>query len=262
MSFVIGTSGVKKSVTNPWIERYQVNPGASLRLFCFPYAGGSARIYRSWSQHLPRYVEVCPVQLPGRDRRIAEPPFSNVELLVQATAEGLRSFLDKPFAFFGHSMGALLSYELAHYLPANFGSAPKHIFASGRRAPQLIPERAIHDLPKEQLVKELQELKGTPPDVLEHPDLMELMLPLLRADFALGDTYVFPQRPLLSCPITALGGLRDATVTRADLQPWGELTTGPFSLRMFPGDHFFLHSDEFRLLDVIGREIQQISETL
>lgn len=252
-----------KSVAfNPWLERSQANPSASLRLFCFPYAGGSARIFRSWNQHLPKCVEVCPVQLPGRDRRIAEPPFSNVELLVQATAEGLRPFFDKPFAFFGHSMGALLSFELAHYLPAKFGVSPKHIFASGRRAPQVTKERSIYDLPKEQLIQELHELKGTPPDVLEHPDLMELMLPLLRADFALGDTYVFPERPLLSIPITALGGLRDSTVTRAHLQPWRELTTGPFSLRMFPGDHFFLHSDEFRLMDVIAREVQQICEQL
>jgi medium-chain acyl-[acyl-carrier-protein] hydrolase len=252
-----------KTVTvNPWLERTQENPSASLRLFCFPYAGGSARIFRTWGQYLPKFVEVCPVQLPGRDRRIAEPPFSNVELLAQAAAEGLRPFLDKPFVFFGHSMGALLSFELAHYLRAEFGVSPKHMLASGRRAPHLMKERSIYDLPKEELLQELEELKGTPPDVLEHPDLMELMLPLLRADFALGDTYVFRERPLLSIPITALGGLRDSTVTRADLQGWGELTTGAFSLRMFPGDHFFVHSDEFRLMDVIARELRPICEQL
>lgn len=255
------TPGKTAPAFNSWIECYRPNPGARLRLFCFPYAGGSARIYRSWAQHLPGCVEVCPVQLPGRDRRIAETPFTQVELLAQATGEALRPFLDKPFAFFGHSMGALLSFELAHHLRAELGISPRHLFASGRRAPQTSKEPSLYDLPKEQLVQELQELKGTHPDVLGHPDLMEIMLPLLRADFSLGDTYTFPVRPLLSCPITVLGGLRDSAPL-PDLQAWRELTSGPFSLRMFPGDHFFLHSDELRLLGVIGRVSQQICDTL
>ena len=251
------------SVFNSWIECYQPNPGASLRLFCFPYAGGSARIYRSWGQYLPSCVEVCPVQLPGRDRRIAEPPFSNLLLLVQATAEALRALLDKPFALFGHSMGALLSFELAHHVRAEFGLSPEHLFLAGRFAAHLEKtEPSTYDLPTPQLLQELQQLKGTPPGVLENPDLMELMLPLLRADFSVGDTYIYSARPLLSCPITALGGLRDSEVPRADLQAWGELTTGPFSLRMFPGDHFFLHSDEHQLLDVIARVTQQICAKL
>ena len=202
------------------------------------------------------------MQLPGRDRRIAEPPYSDVKLLAQVTGEALRPFFDKPFAFFGHSMGALLSFELAHYLRAELGLSPQHLFASGRHAPQVEnPPPALSRLSKEELIKELHELKGTPPDVLEHPDLMELMLPVLRADFALGDTYTFEARPLLSCPITVLGGLRDST-PRADLQAWGELTTGPFSLRMFPGDHFFLHSDELQLLEVLGRISHQICEAV
>ena len=262
MSVVMGAPKVTNTPSNAWIERYQPNPSARLRLFCFPYAGGSARIYRSWARHLPSCVEVCPVQLPGRDRRIAEPPFSNLQLLVQAAVEALRPLFDKPFAFFGHSMGALVSFELAHYVRAELGLSPKHIFASGRRAPQVSKDQSIYDLPKEELLAELHQLKGTPPDVLDHPDLMELMLPLLRADFALGDTYVFSVRPLLSCPITVLGGLRDPCESRAELQAWGELTSGPFSLRMFPGDHFFLHSDELRLLEVIGRVLQQTCDSL
>jgi len=209
---------VVMALSNPWIECYQPNPSARLRLFCFPYAGGSARIYRSWARHLPSCVEVCPVQLPGRDRRIAEPPFTNVQLLVEAAVAALRPLFDKPFAFFGHSMGALIGFELAHYVRAELGVSPKHIFASGRRAPQMSREQSIYDLPKEELLAELHRLKGTPPDVLEHPDLMELMLPLLRADFSLGDTYVFSERPPLSCPITVLGGLLDSHESRAELQ--------------------------------------------
>lgn len=202
------------------------------------------------------------MQLPGRDRRIAEPPFTDVQLLVKAAVEALRPLFDKPFAFFGHSMGALIAFELAHSVRAELRVLPQHIFASGRRAPQMSREQSIYDLPKDKLLAELQQLKGTPPDVLEHPDLMELMLPLLRADFSLGDTYVFSDRPLLSCPITVLGGLLDSHESRTELQAWGDLTSGPFSLRMFPGDHFFLHSDELRLLEIIGRVLQQTCDTL
>ncbi len=257
------SSGIMSSVFNSWIERNYPNPRASLRLFCFPYAGGSARIFRSWGRRLPSCVEVCPVQLPGRDRRITELPFTNMESLVRETSEALRAFLDKPFAFFGHSMGAMISFELSHYFCAEFGLSPEHLFVAGRPAAHVeIREPPTYDLPTPELLEELQQLKGTPPDVLENPDLMELMLPLLRADFEVVDTYTYSPRPLLSCPVTALGGLRDSGVPRADLEAWKELTTGPFSLRMFPGEHFFLHSDELRLLDVIGRVTQQTCATL
>lgn len=257
------SSAIMSSVFNSWIECNHPNPRASLRLFCFPYAGGSARIFRSWGRRLPSFVEVCAVQLPGRDRRIAEPPFTSMELLVRGTSEALREFLNKPFAFFGHSMGAMISFELAHYFRAEFGLSPEHLFVAGRPAPHVeITEPPSYDKPTPELLEELQQLKGTPPDVLENPDLMELMLPLLRADFEVVDTYTYSPRPLLSCPITALGGLRDPGVPRANLEAWKELTTGPFSLRMFPGDHFFLHSDELRLLDVLGRVTQQTCATL
>jgi medium-chain acyl-[acyl-carrier-protein] hydrolase len=247
------------STSNPWLENYKPNPEARTRLFCFPYAGGSARIYHTWPQRVPRFVEVCAVQLPGRDRRISEPPFSNVELLVREIADALRDYFDKPFAFFGHSIGALVSFELAHYLSENLGVAPVHIAASGRRAPHLPKEPPIYDLPREQLIEKLRELAGTPPEVLDHPELLNLLLPLLRADFAVGDTYVFTDRPPLSCSITALGGLQDTTVPPRDLEAWKELTTGAFELRMYPGDHFFVHSDEIDLRDVLGQEFLKLS---
>lgn len=243
---------------NAWVQCYRPNPGASLRLFCLPYAGGSARIYRSWARHLPPFVEVCPVQLPGRDSRIAEPPLSDLSGLVRASGRGLRPYFDRPFAFYGHSMGAVLAFELAHHLREEYGLQPEHLFASGRAAPQRgRRERSIYDLPADELLEELRELKGTPPEVLAHPELMSLMLPLLRADFALCDTYAYAERPPLACHITALGGLRDTQVPREHLEAWRELTTGPFSLRMFPGDHFFLHGDEMLLLDVLARALHR-----
>ncbi len=243
---------------NSWVQCYRPNPGAGMRLFCFPYAGGSARIYRSWARHLPPFVEVCPVQLPGRDGRIAEPPLSELARLVPECGKALRPYFDRPFAFFGHSMGALLAFELAHHLQAEYGLRPEHLFASGRSAPHRgRKERHIYDLPTDELIEELRELKGTPPEVLEHPELLNLMLPLLRADFALSDTYTYTERSPLSCALTGLGGLRDAEVSREHLEAWRELTSGSFTLRMFPGDHFFIHSDEALLLDALARLLQQ-----
>jgi medium-chain acyl-[acyl-carrier-protein] hydrolase len=204
-------------------------------------------------------VEVCPVQLPGRDSRIAEPPFADLSELVRATGTALHRYFDKPFAFFGHSMGALLAFELTRQLRAEYDLSPEHLFVSGRAAPQLERTgRPVYDLPEDELLQELRELNGTPPEVLAHPELMKLMLPMLRADFALYDTYAYADGPPLTCPVTALGGLRDAAVPRASLQAWHEQTRGPFSLSMFPGDHFFLHSDKILLLGVLVRAMQRL----
>lgn len=244
---------------NPWLPYAQPNPEAHLRLFCLPYAGGSALIYRGWPQKLPPGVEVCAVQLPGRGHRMKEPPFRSVAELVPVLAEALRPYLDKPFALFGHSMGALVSIEMARHLRRHAGLAPQHLFVSGRSAPQLGKKgENLYDLPDDELVEHLRRLNGTPREALEHPELMQLMLPLLRADFSVCDTYLHADEPPLGCPVTAFGGLGDANVPRADLEAWAAQTTGPFSLRMLPGGHFFLHESEAMLLHVLARDLQQI----
>lgn len=232
---------------NPWIAYRKPLPRARLRLFCFPYAGGGASIYRGWAAELPEEIEVCPVQLPGREQRLREKAFTRVEPLIAALADGLAAELDRPFAFFGHSMGALLAFELAHRLRAQQGPEPVHIVASARRAPQLPPdEDKTYLLPEPEFRAKLREIEGTPEAVLEHEELMELLSPLLRADFELNDTYEPFERPALDCPITALGGLEDPDVTREHVEAWGKVTTGHFRLRMFPGHHFFLHDHDGR----------------
>jgi medium-chain acyl-[acyl-carrier-protein] hydrolase len=261
MTQTTGTSGRPGlAAATPWLPyQRQPQPAASLRLFCLPYAGGSALIYRSWPSTLPPGVEVCPVQLPGRGHRMNEPPFLSGDALVPALAEALSPYLDKPFAIFGHSMGAHISFELARHLRRHAGLAPEHLFVSGRRAPQL-PERGriVYDLPDDELVEHLRHLNGTPREVLESPELMQLMLPLLRADFALCDTYAYADEPPLDCPVTAFGGLGDTDVPRVDVEAWAAQTTGAFSLRMLPGDHFFIHEQEASILHVLARELQQI----
>jgi medium-chain acyl-[acyl-carrier-protein] hydrolase len=248
---------------SPWLLPARPNPNAALRLFCFPYAGGSAQIFRSWSQRLPPSVEVCAVQLPGRGNRLREPPCTDLDTLVRTLAEALLSYLDKPFAFFGHSMGALICFELAHRLRERESPGPIQLFVSSHRAPQLDRDGpASYDLPEPEFLEELRRINGTPREVLEHPELIQLMLPFLRADFELVQAYRYPPRPPLDTPITALGGLRDEDVSREQLAGWREQTTAQFSLHMLPGDHFFIQTSEALLLEVLSRRLDQLSRSL
>lgn len=241
-----------------WLHNYKPKPHARLRLFCLPYAGGSALIYRSWQETLPPGVEVCQVQLPGRGLRVREDPLTDHTSLVQALAEGLRTYFDKPFAIFGHSMGAMLGFELSHLLKRERNLEPEHLLVSARRAPQVPSlEPPTHHLPEAEFVTAVSRLNGLPKEVLEHPELMQLMVPLLRADFAVCETYAYTPGPSLSCPITAFGGLQDREVTREQMQPWGEQTTGRFTLRMLPGDHFFINTARPDLLRLVAQTLSQ-----
>ncbi|HKG21210.1 MAG TPA: alpha/beta fold hydrolase [Blastocatellia bacterium] len=227
-----------------------------MRLFCFPYAGGTAASFRNWPTGLPGSVEVWSVQYPGRGSRMREPAFTRLAPLVEAAARALMPYMDLPFAFFGHSMGAIIGFELARILRREVGRSPLHLFVSGRRAPQVIDETdEIYKLPDEKFVEELRRLNGTPNEVLEHEELMQLMLPLLRADFEAIGNYEYRDEPALECPISAIGGLQDQDVTREHLAAWRAQTTSSFSLRMMPGDHFFLHAAEPLLLGALAQEL-------
>lgn len=239
-----------------WFNCQKTGAPPAVRLFCFPYAGGGAAIYRSWGGILPKPVEVCAAQLPGRGTRMREPAVSDLGALVRALADALENDLDRPFAFFGHSMGALICFELARHLRERGAPQPVHLFVSGRRAPQLpSTQRVIHDLPEPEFVEELRRLQGTPPEVLEHPELMQLLSPLLRADFSLAETYAYAPGPPLDCPVSAFGGLQDEEVGREELEGWKEQTTGRFKLRMMPGNHFFLDEGRQPLLRSIAEDI-------
>jgi medium-chain acyl-[acyl-carrier-protein] hydrolase len=239
-----------------WIACRKPRPQARLRLFCFPYAGGGALIFRTWADGLPADVEVCPIQLPGRGTRLMEPLFTQLSPLIQALAQALLPLLDKPFAFFGHSLGALVSFELARQLRRQYGVQPVRLFVSAGRAPQL-PHRGlpVHTLPEGDFLAELRRLNGTPRAVLEHEELMQIALPVLRADFAVYETYVYSTELPLNCPISTFGGLRDRTVSQSDLEAWREQTRSSFSLQMFPGDHFFLNTTQPLLLRVLSQEL-------
>jgi medium-chain acyl-[acyl-carrier-protein] hydrolase len=204
-------------------------------------------------------VEICPIQLPGRESRLGEPPFTRLELLLETLVPAIQPYLDKPFAFFGHSMGATISFKLARQLCAQHAPTPVHLFVSGSCAPQIPdPDPPIHHLPDAEFVEELRRFNGTPEAVLQNAELMQLFLPILRADFALHETYVYAAGEPLDCPISAFGGLEDGEVSRDDLAAWRDQTRGAFTLRMFPGDHFFLRSARPHLLQAMSQNLTRI----
>lgn len=238
---------------NPWLRISPPKPHARLRLFCFPYAGGAASLYRTWPQHLPAQIELCAVQLPGRENRISERPFTNLVELVQALLPNLSPYLDKPFALFGHSMGSLIAYEVAQQLQ-QYGQTPTHLLVSGRRAPMLPePEALLHTLPSDEaFLSELQRRYNNLPAVMfDDAEVRELFVPLLRADFMLLETYQSRVGASLPCPLVALGGADDLRVSPAELRAWQALTQADFALRIFPGGHFYLNEQLRPLLATI-----------
>lgn len=243
---------------NLWIARPPLNPQARLRLFCFPHAGAGASIFRAWSDNLPPEIEVCPIHLPGREDRLGETPFTRLLPLIQTLAPLLRPYLDIPFAFFGHSLGALLSFELAREFRRQNFPSPVHLLVSGSRAPQ-IPDLdlPIHRLPDPKFLESLRRFNGTRPEVLQNPELLQLFLPALRSDFAILETYFYATQERLNCPISAFGGMEDNKVSYEQLNAWREQTHSDFTVQMFPGDHFFWHNNHKPLLQAIAQEIQK-----
>src|ERR1044072_2672741 len=244
-------------VSNPWILTRGVNPQARMNLVCFPYAGGGPQLFNNWQQSFPQ-LQVCMVQYPGRGSRIDEPAFTNCTALVDAFMPHLLPFVNKPFAFFGHSMGAIIAFEVARRLQQR-GLKPARLFFSGRRAPQTPDhDRKTYDLPDAEFTAELRRLNGTPTQVLEHPELMQLMLQIIRADFTLTQTYTYQPGPPLNCPFSVFGGFQDVDVTRDLLEAWCELTTCDCALKMFDGDHFFIQTNTTAVLKTIAEQLTSV----
>lgn len=236
---------------NRWLGGYEARPSARLRLFCFPYAGGSASAYRGWSAGLPAHVEVCPIQLPGRDARFSEPAFRTIKELVPVLADALAPLFDLPFALYGHSMGSVLAFELAHELRARGVGVPVALFPAAHVPPTVPHERVMSAEPDVELIAYVKKLSSTP--LLEHPELLQLILRTLRCDLSLCDTYTYQTRPALPCPVTAFGGLDD--MSRAELEGWAAETDGPFEVEMLPGGHFFLAEQRTRLLELLSEKL-------
>ncbi len=241
-----------------WAVRWQPAAEARLRLFCLPHAGGGAAVYRHWAHRLAPDVEVVAIRLPGRETRLAEPPLRRVTDIVTALVADVEPWLDRPHAWFGHSLGALVAFETCQALRRARLPEPARLFVSSRLAPHLpARERPVHGAPLHDFIGRLRELNGTPPDILaDHATLVSL-LPMLRADFAAAETYAYRPASPLDCPISVYGSLGDPFVTIPGLHAWQQHTSAHFGIKIFSGDHFFLHQPSHPVLsliaDVLGR---------
>jgi len=232
-----------------------------LNLLCLPYSGASAMVYSRWRRKLPAWIQLRPVELPGRGARMGEPLHTDMQALARQLAAEQRLAAAAPYALLGHSLGALLAFELAHELQALGCPPPRALFACGTAAPT---RREDYDGknwrdPKsdDELRNELREFNGTPEEVLANAELMSLTLPILRADFLLCGRYAYRQRPALACPLHVLGG-EDDRASEEQLLAWGQETHGEFTLRMFPGSHFFIHEHEDRVLAALAASLEPL----
>lgn len=238
---------------NRWITSVNATTQAKGQLICLPFAGGGASYYRRWNPIVPDTISMFAMQLPGREERMAEPPFDRMQELVQAAITGLIPALRPPYSLFGHSLGALICYELVHALAQQGYPMPEHLFVSGAMAPHIArATMPVHELPDNRLIEKVARYGGFAEEILEHPELMELLMPRLRADFALFETHTFQQRAPLPCPITAFAGQSDEYVRLDAVAAWQSHTAAEFQFESFPGGHFFLNESAPQILDRIA----------
>lgn len=244
---------------NLWFPALAMRPGARVRLFAFPHAGAGAAAFARWEEKLPAAVSVCPVRLPGRESRLSEPAFSDMRALVEALGEAVRPHVRQPFAFFGHSMGAGVAFELARWLRRNRLPLPAALIVSGARAPRFrarplgLPEPG-----DEEFLEEIRRREGMPEEVLNDAELMRLILPPIKADTMLYRNWVCEPEEPLACPIRAYGGADDAHVSREHLEGWAEETSAGFALRLLPGGHFYLRPGTAAFFEALGRDLQDV----
>ena len=254
------TGGVAAMTPSPWLTRFVPRPNARVRLVCFSYAGGGSAVYRPFSMSLPESVEVVGVLLPGRERRLREPALTSITAIVEGVLPALAPELDRPYAFFGHSMGAMVAYEVAREMPNRGLPSPGHLFVSGRRAPHLQePDPPLSHLSDEAFVEAIdRRYGGIPAEILQHRDILELLLPALRADMAAIEAHRHSPGPTLPCPITLFGGHDDPRAGPDVLAPWQEQTQDRTLMRHFAGGHFYFNDAAVRgqLLAEVARQLQ------
>lgn len=241
---------------NPWIAFSQPIHSADMRLFCFPHAGGGASFYRQWSNVFGLNVEVCPVQLPGRENRIAEPPVDRLDDLLDGLDQALTPLLDRPFAFFGHSLGALIGFELARKLARGSKPTPMHLFVSASPAPSFRSKRGDRqNLSDADLLQQLADVCTIPLSLLKNREAWQLFLPALRADFAINDAYGFSDATRVSCPISIFGAADDELVMAHELHGWSAHTSARARVRTFTGGHFYLRHDPSPVQNLIRENL-------
>jgi medium-chain acyl-[acyl-carrier-protein] hydrolase len=236
-------------MTSPWFTNSAArNPGAEWRLFCFPFAGGSGHEFRTWGEQLPN-VEVLGVLYPGRSSRYKTPLIDNLADMVAALQGEVDAYQDKPFAFFGHSLGALIAFELTRSLRKAGKPLPRLLCVSACDAPHLLPVPPIlHNLPDEDFIQAIRGFGGTPEAILNHQELLAMLLPVLRADLKVLETYQYQQEPPLNIPLYIAGGANDSVVIKENLLAWEQYAIGRRESQFFTGGHFYFREEQHSLL--------------
>jgi medium-chain acyl-[acyl-carrier-protein] hydrolase len=243
-SDVYRSTGASVNTGSRWMWKPRLSPSPRLRLFCLPYAGGSAAIYRDWLAKMPLDVDVCPIQLPGRAERMAEVPICEPTRLLDALHTALQPWLDRPFVLLGYSMGALIAQGWAHRMTPAQRALLRHVVVAACSPPDHPAHTDPDQMSRAEFVEHLRSLGGTPPEVFEHAELMDLMLPLLEADFRLVARWraslVGACEQRLDCPIVALSAHQDVHALPEQMAGWSAYTTGEFQQQSVPGEHFAL----------------------
>jgi surfactin synthase thioesterase subunit len=248
---------------NPWFNIKKPAPNASMRLFCFPYAGGSAQIFQDWCESLPSDIEVIGIQYPGRGSRFVDPLIGSTAEMVAALIPNIMPVLDKPFVFFGHSNGALVSFELARALQKQGVRQQMHHFLSAKRAIHLpYIKRIMCNLPDDEFIVELENLGGTPTEILAQKELMELFLPILRSDFSLSETFNYEHGEKLQCAATLMYGEQDEDIPEADVMSWQDLIVPEVDSKQFSGGHFFVNSQKDEVLTYLNERLTGLLQGL
>lgn len=253
----VSTSQLALSSASPWLVRFGQRPAdPRLCLYCFPYAGGSAGIYQPWRATLDPGIDLVAVQMPARGARMSEPAMRDLPEIVKRLAEVVIATPGVRFAFFGHSLGALVAFELTRYLAAHQLTTPVKLIVSGASGPQASRElEPLDETDDDKLIQRLSRYKGTPPEILQHRELMRLMGPAIRADFALAGNYVYRAGPALRMPITVFAGTSDDEVDAEQAHAWQRETSAAFRLHAFDGDHFFIHHQQQTVVARLNAEL-------
>jgi surfactin synthase thioesterase subunit len=243
-----------------WFQCLRPKPEAKVRLIAFPYAGSGASIYRTWGDLFSREIEVVAVQMPGREGRIREKPYSRIEALLGPLMEAVKGKMTLPTAFFGHSMGACIAFELARALRRAGGPVPTKLLISGRAAPHLADRfQPMHALPENELIAEVAaRYQPIPLAILKEREVLDLTLPTFRADLEMIELRSYVHEEPLATPISAYGGRHDKLVSEDDLRAWAKQTSAAFSATLYDGDHLYLNDQRLKpaLVEAISAEIQ------
>lgn len=239
---------------NKWFKNLRSSENCKIRMFCFPHAGGSAEAFKHWGKYLPDWMELYSIQLPGRSNRLSEPLINDIkELVDKATNEIIPLLNSKSYIFLGHSLGGVIAFEVAKTLRRLNQKLPEHLFIVGRESPKIPEDVPMHNATNEDLIEYLRSESGTHEEVFNNKDLIQLLLPIIRADLKLTETYskYYIVENQLSCPISVFWGTLETRLTEQKLEGWENETSNGFDIEQFEGHHFFLHEHPEKIIDKI-----------